>query len=301
MSPVGYLVAIPFGLITLSVWWVRHEDQSFNTSKRTCAIQVRPRHRENDKKPVTVEELNPALRIDFERYGATPGTGGNNLGRDVVFRPVGERPDPAKDWLDTAPPPSSRAAHAKGGAARDGGAPTKIADFQDSPPPADPLEAVLPDEAGYNIVADEVTNIELGKQRVVFKGNVRMKSPQFYLTSHQLVIFLGKDKSTMKSAEATGDVNVRLTNVPAEKACRTQSGKAVYDPNKDTLTLSDWPKIKSQSQEQIAAAADTKMTIVTKTGKMSTDGKALTRISKAFATETTSGPAPVAPAAGMAR
>jgi lipopolysaccharide transport protein LptA len=294
MSPVGYLVAIPFGLILLSVGWVRHQDHSFNTSQRTCAIQVRPRHRETDSKPVTVEQISPALRLDFERYGASD-KGGNNLGRDVVFRPVGERPGPARDWLDSPPPPSaSHLAHAPPGATRDGaapGPPSKISDFHDSPPPADPLEAVLPEEAGYNIVADEVTNIELGKQRVVFKGNVRMKSPQFYLTSNQLVIFLGKDKSTMKSAEATGDVNVRLTNVPPEKACRTQSGKAIYDPNKDTLTLCDWPKIKSQSQEQIAANAETKMTIVTRTGKMTTDGKALTRISKAFVSETTSGPA----------
>lgn len=287
MSSTGYLILAPLGLIALSAWWVRHEDKSFNSGSRTVAIQIQSHRPKNDKKPVTVEDLSPSLRFDSERYGArtNDAPNGTNLGRDVVYRPLGERADHAPEWLDK-PLPQKLSSK---------GSPSKIPDYKDAPPPADPLDVSMSEEGGYNIVADEVTKIEMGKHRVVFSGHVRMKSPQFYLTSNQLVVFLGKDASTMKSAEATGDVNVRLTGVPPEKACRTQSGKALYDPQRDTLTLSDWPKIKSQSQEQIAATAETTMNIVTKTGKMSTEGKALTRISKAFVTETTSSPAPAVP------
>jgi lipopolysaccharide export system protein LptA len=278
MSPFGYVALIPAGLITVSVWWVRREDASFNSGPRTCHIQVLPNlPHVGAGNSVTVDQLDPTLRLDAARYGATPN--GGNLGRDVVFRPLGERPGAAPDWLAAqkpAAPPAATPPHE-----------AKISDYHDAPPPADPLETAIATESGYDIVADEVTKIEMGKNRVIFTGHVRMSSPQFYLTSNQLIVYLGKDKSSMNSAEAQGDVNVRLTGVPPERACRSQSGRALYDPNQDTLTLLDWPKIKTQSQEQIAATAETKMTIITKTGKMNTEGKALTRVSKSFVGETT--------------
>jgi lipopolysaccharide transport protein LptA len=282
MAAIGYMAIIPAGLITLSVWWVRHEDSSFNAGRRTCQIQVQSKLPDARGTPVTVEQIDPTLKMNFERYGATPDAA-PNLGRDVVFRPIGERAERSTDWL--------AAQESRRQAAQTAEQPGKIANYQETSPPADPLETALSTGSGYDIVADEATKIEMGKNRVVFTGHVRMSSPQFYLTSDQLIIFLGKDKSSMNSAEAQGNVNVRLTSVPPERACRTQSGKALYNPAQDTLTLIDWPKIKSQSQEQIAATAETKMTIVTKTGKMTTQGKALTRVAKSFVAETTGGPA----------
>jgi len=289
MSALGYTMTVPACLITLSVWWVSREDSSFNDGPRTCAIQVQKKVTAGPGTPVTVEQIDPTLKLGYERYGAleTNGNSGSNLGRDVVFRPLGERGEGSTDWL--AAQESSKQGGPAAGPKR--GKPGKITDYKDTPPPSDPLEDAIPVTSGYDIVADEVTKIEMGKNRVIFTGNVRMTSPQFYLTSDQLVIFLGKDKNSMNSAEASGNVNVRLTSVPPERACRTQSGKAIYNPAADTLTLLDWPKIKSQSQEQIAATGQTKMTIVTKTGKMTTDGKALTRVSKSFVAETTGAPA----------
>ena len=88
--------------------------------------------------------------------------------------------------------------------------------------------------------------------------------------------------------ECHGEVNVLLTGVPPEKAYRGQSSSATYDPLKDSIVLSGWPKVKGQSQEQVAASADTRMTLFTKSGRMLTEGRAQTRITKAFMDETTS-------------
>ncbi len=289
MPSIGYIIAVPLGLITMSVWWVRSEDASFQSPQRDRDFQMRTTRSSGPAaSTVALAPADPVSDFDHQRYG-TGGNGqpgGTNLGRDLGFRPLGERAEATPDWLEGK---ESRLP------SRAGGKLAKIADYQESPPPADPLATDIPLDAGYNIVADEVTKIEMGKQRVVFSGNVRMQSSQFFLTSDQLVVFLEKDKTTMRNAEAIGDVNVRLTNVPPERACRTQSGRAVYDPKTDVLVLKEWPKIKSQSQEQISASADTVMTIITKTGKMDTQGKALTRITKSFVADHTGSAPPAGP------
>jgi lipopolysaccharide export system protein LptA len=114
-----------------------------------------------------------------------------------------------------------------------------------------------------------------------------MISPQFHLTCDQLVVHLGKDKNSMERSEARGSVDILLTGVPPEKTCRGQSGAAVFDPRNNQVVLSGWPKVKGNSQEQVAAEASTRMTLFTKTGRLLTEGRAQTRVSKSFMTGST--------------
>lgn len=135
--------------------------------------------------------------------------------------------------------------------------------------------------------------MDIQAERVVFNGKVKMSSPQFHLTASQLVVHLGKDKKSFKLAEARGEVNVQLTGVPEEKRYRGQSGFAIYNPSQGTLQLTGWPKIQGQGQELIAAEQGTKVTLFPKTGKMTTEGRAQTRIAKQLMAEGTT-PAPKA-------
>jgi hypothetical protein len=64
----------------------------------------------------------------------------------------------------------------------------------------------------------------------------------------------------------------------------------VYDPGKGTLVLTDWPKIQGSGQELVAAEAGTRVVLIPKTGKMTTEGRAQTRIAKRLMEETAATP-----------
>ena len=269
--------SLPILLIGLSIWLVRSQERSFVDSDRTSEIQL-SRKRVPPKRPqITIDALESGQRLDSARFGWEDETAAPEtlLGRERSARPLGGRAAAAPDWL------SIQQAKAE---------PRKLKDipgFTEATPPDDGLEKAISPESGYQITADEVTKLDMTSQKVVFNKNVRLTSPQFFLTSNQLVVYLGKDHSTMKLVEAHGDVNVRLTAVPPEKAYRGQSQDAVFDPKKDALTLTGWPKVKGASQEQVAAEEGTKMTLFTKTGRLFTEGRAQTRVTKSFMDEST--------------
>lgn len=198
------------------------------------------------------------------------------LGRDSAPRQPGERSRMAPDWL------SVQQSNASNKTPR-----PDIAAATDSPPPRDPLSEPIATESGYQITSGEVTRLDMGTGRVVFNKNVHMVSPQFNLTCDQLVVHLGKDKNSMELAEAHGSVNILLTGVPPEKAYRSQSTNATFHPLKSKIVLTGWPKAKGVSQEQVAAESTTRMTLFTKTGRLLTEGRAQTRVTKSFIGEST--------------
>jgi lipopolysaccharide transport protein LptA len=153
------------------------------------------------------------------------------------------------------------------------------------PPSANPHFETVPSDSGFHIAADEATKLDMEKQTVTFNGHVKLASPQFSLTATKLIVHLGKDKKSFRLLEATGSVDVQLTGVPDDKKYRGQSGAAVYDPAKGTLTLPGWPKIQGSGQELVAAEASTRIILVPKTGKMLTEGRAQTRIAKRLMAE----------------
>ncbi len=265
----------------MSLWFTRKEDTSHNDIGRVPNLPTVSSSASAPKNVVAIDQLDPQARFDHERYGwdDSPHAQGSTLGRNVVLRPLGERALAAPDWLSVQ--------HGKAAASIGGKKYPDISGFEETAPPTDPLATPINTGAGYQITSDEVTKLDTSTGKVIFSKNVRLISPQFHLESQELVVYLGKDKNTMRLMEANGEVNVLLTGVPPEKAYRGQSSHATYDPSKDSIVLSGWPKVKGQSQEQVAASADTRITLLTKSGRMLTEGRAQTRITKSFMDETT--------------
>lgn len=281
MSPSTYILTLPAGIIAFSMWIVRKEDTTHRISNHNHTKQIARSRPDPTAKTLPVNQLDASARLDHERYGwsRNPAAQGATLGRNVVFRPVGERASAAPDWLSYHQTKQTALAREKKY--------SDISTFEETSSQPDPLAAPLDASAGYQITAEEVTQLDSRTGKVIFNKNVHLTSPQFNLESDQLVVFLGKDKNTMRLMEAHGNVNVLLTGVPPEKTYRGQSRNATYDPLKDAIVLSGWPKVKGQSQEQVAASENTRMTLFTKSGRMQTEGRAQTRITKAFMAEAT--------------
>ncbi len=281
MSPSTYFITLPAGIFALSLWIIRKEDGGQSVSGHAPSVNLAQSQTVAAKKASTIDRLDPAARFDHERYGWNndPSAQGSTLGRNVVLRPVGERASAAPDWLSVH--------EAKQTNSGSGKKYPDIASFEDKPALPDPLSIPINASAGYQITSDEVTKLDTNTGKVIFTKNVRLISPQFHLVSQELIVYLGKDKSTMRLMEANGEVDVLLTGVPPEKAYRGQSSHATYDPLKESILLTGWPKVKGQSQEQVAASADTRMTLYTKSGRMMTEGRAQTRIAKSFMDDTT--------------
>jgi lipopolysaccharide transport protein LptA len=277
VSPSAYLIAIPLGVIAISSWLVKIEGDSFSTGRRTSSIQQVARHPGGGAAQSSSQTVEAQSRLDHDRYGWETGqtTGGALLGVDPSHRPMGERPMAAAVRIEN---------YAVNAAA----ALPPIPGVIETPPPAEPFFETVPADSGFHIAADEATKLDMGQQTVTFNGHVKLASPQFHLTASKLVVHLGKDKKSFRLLEATGSVDVQLTGVPDEKKYRGQSGVAVYDPGKGTLTLTGWPKIQGSGQELVAAEQSTKVILVPKTGKMLTEGRAQTRVAKRLMEEGTS-------------
>ena len=144
---------------------------------------------------------------------------------------------------------------------------------------APPQFAPVPTNAGYHIDADAATNFDLNADTVVFSGHVTLKCADFILKSDRLVVQLDKGKKrSMRRLVANGSVDVHLTGVPEEERYRGQAEEVVFDPNKNTIVFTGWPRIQGQGREHIAASPSTKMTLHTVKPKLETDGRAQTRI-----------------------
>ncbi|CAN5667491.1 hypothetical protein BH11VER1_BH11VER1_17150 [soil metagenome] len=279
MSPSVYLVAVPLGLIAVTSWLVKSESDSFAQAKRSVNIQDQSRRGTPVPPPAVVDPA--AARMDHERYGWQDGenASANTLGSIAAMRPLGSRPSQPVDWMAAQALRASSAAMNK----------TEIPGYIESAVPEVVFETVTT-EAGYHITADEATKLDMTGNNVIFNGHVMMTSPQFKLSADQLIVHLGSDKKTFKFIEANQSVRVELVGVPEEKRYRGQSQKAIYEPSKDSIVLTGWPKVQGQGQELIAAEEKTKITMFSKTGKMFTEGRAQTRVSKQLMAEESAKP-----------
>lgn len=284
MSASTYLIALPLGMIAVSSWLVKVESDSFSAGARTSGIQQVPKHTNGKSPGLLLADAPAPARLDHGRYGwAGPShQGGGLLGSDPSTRPLGARSGRMEDWLEKQAP-----AHISSAAGVELPA---IPGYLDMPPPDQPFFETVPADSGFHIAADEATKLDMAKQTVTFNGHVKLASPQFHLTATRLVVHLGKDKKSFRLLEATGEVDVQLTGVPEEKKYRGQSGTAIYDPAKGTLTLTGWPKIQGSGQELVAAEEGTRVILVPKTGKMVTEGRAQTRVAKRLMEESAAQP-----------
>lgn len=281
MSPSTSLIAVPLSLIAISGWLVKVENDSFSKGTRTSQLQQVPGHGGGGA-PVGLQPPVPAeLSFEHARFAwsgdqrVNPGP----LGEDVSLRPLGARAMPRTAWLESRSSPLATKSTKL----------PEIADFRQQAAPENTAFEAVPSESGFHITADEATRVDMGSLKVVFRGHVSLSSPQFHLSGDELIVHLGKDRTSFKLMEATGAVNVQLTGVPVEKRYRGQSQSAVYDPGKGTLVMTGWPKIQGQGQELVAAEQRTRVLLYPKTGKMLTEGRAQTRIAKRLMEEAGTG------------
>ena len=276
MTISAQLIAIPAAIITIASYVAYRDDKTFRDSDRFSEVQSQKKRVASRRPGKTAGDVDGSIRLNHDRYGWNSDEAASQLGNDIELRPLGGRSSPGADWLA-----SKRTTGLSQAVMPD------IAGFEEPVAPTDPLAQSISAEAGYHITADEVSKLDANTGRVIFNSNVRLTSPRFHLTANQLVVHLGKDKSTMQLVEAHGTVNVLLTGVPEEKVCRGQSNDATFDPKRETIVLTGWPKVKTRDQEQVAAESSTKMTLFTKSGRMVTEGRAQTRIAKSFMDEST--------------
>lgn len=281
MTPSTYLIAVPLSLIAISGWLVKVENDSFSKGTRTSQLQQVPGHSSSRTAVGVQPPVAPELSREHARFtwanGGSEGTA--PLGEDVHQRPLGSRAVRQKSWLESGgASPSIKPKQLP-----------EIENFRQQPQQEESTFEGVPSGSGFHITADEATRVDMGSLKVVFRGRVSMTSPQFNLSGDELVVHLGKDKTSFKMVEAKGSVNVQLTGVPPEKRYRGQSGQAVYDPSKGTLVMTGWPKIQGQGQELVAAEQSTRVLLYPKTGKMLTEGRAQTRVAKRLMEE--AGPA----------
>lgn len=280
MTPSTYLVAVPLGLIAISGWLVKVENDSFSKTTRTSRIQQVATYTGTRTTVGIQAELPPESKLTHDRFAWDQPDGESPiapLGHDLSVRPLGARGGRPQQWLDEAPlKPVSKTSKLP-----------DIEGYRSTPPVADPAFEPVPPESGFHITADEATKVDMGAEKVIFKGRVGLTSPQFNLTGEELVVYLGKDGSTFRLVEARGSVHVQLTGVPPEKRYRGQSSMAVYDPAKGTLVMTGWPKIQGQGREIVAAESSTRILLYPDTGKMLTEGRAQTRVAKQLMEEQT--------------
>lgn len=276
MSPSLYLVAIPFGLIAVTSWLVKSESDSFAKSKRSEDIQNSSRR--GAPVPRILEDIPVAARMDHERYGWQEGeySSANTLGSVAAMRPLGARATQSLDWMTSQVPHKSASSSMNK---------TEIPGYIESSGSEVASFQTVTTESGYNITADEATKLDMAANKVIFNGHVMMTSPQFKLSADQLIVHLGSDKRTFKFIEANESVKIELVGVPEEKRYRGQSAKAIYEPSADSIVMTGWPKVQGQGQELVAAEEKTKITLFSKTGKMFTEGRAQTRVSKQLMAE----------------
>jgi lipopolysaccharide transport protein LptA len=281
VTPSTYLIAVPLSLIAISGWLVKVENDSFTKGTRTSQLQQVPSHSSGRVAVGVQPPVAPELSREHARFAWASGgaDGVAPLGEDVQQRPLGSRATRQRNWMESgSSSPSAKPKQLP-----------EIENFRQQAPPEETTFEGVPSGSGFHITADEATRVDMSSLKVVFRGHVSMTSPQFNLSGDELVVHLGKDRTSFKMVEAKGTVNVQLTGVPPEKRYRGQSSQAIYDPGKGTLVMTGWPKIQGQGQELVAAEQSTRVLLYPKTGKMLTEGRAQTRVAKRLMEE--AGPA----------
>lgn len=154
---------------------------------------------------------------------------------------------------------------------------------EEEPLPAIPLEDPFPKPdhtlaGAYDIAADNASNFDLKNDRVVFTGNVFLKSKRFIVKADRLTVTVDPKKNAMRRLQANGNVRVEVISDDKEGGYTGQSWEAIFDPTTDVITLTGWPRIQGDGREHRALEPTTKMLLTTVKPKLTTQGRASTFI-----------------------
>ena len=102
MSISIHIFAVPAAIIALAGYVALRDDASFRDPDRSNAIQLTKQRRIASTASVTVEDVDPALRLTHARFGwSDSAPQASVLGRDSPSRPLGARSELRADWLAT--------------------------------------------------------------------------------------------------------------------------------------------------------------------------------------------------------
>jgi lipopolysaccharide export system protein LptA len=267
LSPSIYITGAAISIVALSSWFANLQSVGFANSKRTTDAQMVDQF---FGKKVSAKADAKILTLADERF--RPSAEGDSL---IAQRPMGGR-SPYSPIGPALPQTKVTAATAP-----------EITGVIEAPEQEETIFRTITADQGFHITADEATKVGSGSDKMLFKGHVSVISPQFRMTSKELIVTMGKGGDGFSLAEGRGSVDVLLTGGPPEKRYHGQSAVAVYNPAKGTLVLTGWPKIQGQTQELIAAAADTKVLLYPATGKMLSEGRTQTRVAKSLIADST--------------
>lgn len=154
---------------------------------------------------------------------------------------------------------------------------------EEEPLPAIPLEDPFPKpdhvaSGAYDIAADAASNFDLKNNRVVFTGNVSLKSKRFLVQADRLTVSIDPEKNEMRRLQANGNVHVTVISEEKDGGYTGQAWEAVFDPKTDIITMTGWPRIQGDGREHRALDPTTQMLLTTIKPKLTTQGRASTFI-----------------------
>jgi lipopolysaccharide transport protein LptA len=128
----------------------------------------------------------------------------------------------------------------------------------------------------------ERADSETEQNRVTFNGNVTMNCTRFVLKADKVVTNMQGEESGSNGIQkvvSEGHVVVHMYAPGGVGPGYIATGnQAFYDPEKETLLLTGWPKIEEGNKALVASSAATEILIDTKTGRLTTTGSTRTVI-----------------------
>lgn len=129
--------------------------------------------------------------------------------------------------------------------------------------------------------SDEVT-FDNEKSIAQFSGRVVVKDAQFTMTCDKLIVYLGKDRKGIDTAEAVGNVVIiQEKSDPQNTSPKSvgRAGEVTYKPAIGEVTMRKWPSIQQGINNQVATDESTVM-ILKSSGQSRTIGASKTLISE---------------------
>ncbi len=143
-----------------------------------------------------------------------------------------------------------------------------------------PAMEEAPPEDAIVITAEDEAQFDSNKRVAIFLGKVAVDDKRFYLTCDKLTVYLKKgEEGGMERAEAEGSVNIlqKKEGEDSSELSRGRAQRAVYEPDKGTVTLIGAPEVQQGINLHRASEFGTRM-ILNPNGQLQTDGPSRTFI-----------------------
>lgn len=140
-----------------------------------------------------------------------------------------------------------------------------------------------PKDAKTEITAKNSATFDNATNIAEFEGSVVVKDPQFTLFCDRLKVTMSKDRKGLQLVEAFGHVIIVQDAIddsgkPTRSTGRAE--KAVYEPVSGDITLTGWPSVQHDINNQISLEEGTVM-ILNRNGKMTTHGPSKSTLQQA--------------------